>query len=138
MKVVTILESVSLKPKKMNATPSTRPPAVSPLYLFLPSCPLILCPIISSPPSLHPATFPALSSPAFRAFILLHLPFPFRDPFSPFNIALLALLPPDPLPSCSSSSLGFACLFLRGLVQQGRVTFLGCLLHMVHIPAGLL
>lgn len=82
-----------------------------PLYLFLPSCTLILCPTISSPPSLRLSTFPALSSPAFRAFILLHLPFPFRDPFSPFNIALLALLPPDPLPSCSSSSLGFACLF---------------------------
>lgn len=30
------------------------------LYLFLPSCPLILRPIISSPPSLRPSTFPTL------------------------------------------------------------------------------
>lgn len=72
------------------------------LYLFLPSHPLVLCPILTSSPSLHPIPFQQ-SSPAFRDFIFLHLLFPFRDPFSPFNIAFLALLPPDPLLSCSSS-----------------------------------
>lgn len=30
------------------------------LYLFLPSRPLVLCPILTSPPSLHPSTFPTL------------------------------------------------------------------------------
>lgn len=105
------------------------------LYLFLPSGRIVLRPVITPPPFYLSDT---LSSPEFRAFIFLHLPFPFHDPFSLFNMAFLALPPSDPLFSCSSSSFGFARLFLRGSVQQGRVTFLGCLLHMVHIPAGLL
>lgn len=56
-----------------------------------------------------------------------------------FNIAFLRSLARS-LSLHPSRSAPFARLFffLRGLVQQGRVTFLACLLHMVHIPAGLL
>lgn len=76
-----------------------------------------------------------LSSSAFRASIFLHLPFPLRDPFCPLISSSLLYLHFDPfLSSVSCSALPVS---LRWSVQQGRVTFLGCLLHMVHIPAGL-
>lgn len=45
----------------MNVIPGAPPPPPYPfLYLFLPSCQIVLCPIITPPPSLRPSTFPTL------------------------------------------------------------------------------
>lgn len=77
--------------------------------------------------------FITFSSPTPKAFIFLHLPSRLTEMFCLSELpSLLHTQRCLPSLSCSACSLS-----LHWSVQQGRVTFLGCLLHMVHIPAGL-
>lgn len=124
-----------------------RPVAVSCWSYYkrnVPKCPFSPVHCLSLSPIILPSIFLPfismcfilLSLTASRTFIFLHLTFPICDLriLSFYITSLLSLrkIPfSPPQPAQLSVSLGWS-------VQQGRVTFLGCLLHMVHIPASLL
>lgn len=67
--------------------------------------------------------------------IFLHLLFHFWDLFCPLTYSSLLYL--HFITFLSSLSCSALSMSLGWSVQQGQVTFLGCLLHMVHIPASL-
>lgn len=58
--VMGTLKIVQLKQKKWMRSRAHTHQQYPLLHLFLPSCPLVLCSILTSPPSFRPSTFPTL------------------------------------------------------------------------------